>query len=96
MQQEFNSALSEGQQARSFGDLNGALFYFDKAYLLHPHNQRVMQEIDSLLDQILAGLDSPGISDEQALEQVKELQKYEALAQNPQLMAKKKALDNSP
>ena len=96
VQQEFNTALSEGQQARSFGDLNGALFYFDKAYLLHPHNQRVMQEIDSLLDQILAGLDSPGISDEQALEQVKELQKYEALAQNPQLMAKKKALDNSP
>lgn len=94
-QKEFNSALAEGQKALRFGDINGALFYFDEAYTVHPRNERVMGEFDTLLDKIFAGMpaDAPPEDKRRALEQVEELQKYESLEQNPRLAKKKKQLE---
>lgn len=94
-QREFNNALSEGQQALRFGDLNGALFYFDQAYVLHPRNRRVMEEIDNLVDDILAGMEAPATPEERQryLSQIEELQKYESLQQNPELAAREKELE---
>lgn len=96
-QQEFDAALSEGQQALRFGDLNGALFYFDQAYTLHPRNPRVMDEIDSLVEEILAKTEDPATPEERQryLSQIEELQKYESLKQNPALAARKKELEQA-
>lgn len=95
-QQEFNTVLSEGRQALRFGDLNGALFYFDQAYVLHPRNPRVMDELGNLVDDILAGMEAPATAEERRryLSQIEELQKYESLSQNPKLVARKKALES--
>lgn len=94
-QQEFNTVLEEGRQARQFGDVNGALFYLDQAYTLHPRNPRVMDEIDSLLDEILERMEGAASAEEKArqLAQIKELQKYEALKQNPRLADKRQELE---
>lgn len=93
-QQAFNQALEEGRKARRFGDLNGALFYFDKAYTTHPRNPRVMEEIDGLLEEVLARMEEATDGDpEKMLTQIEELQKYESLDQNPRLTAKRKALE---
>lgn len=94
-QQEFNAALNEGKQALRFGDINGALFYFDEAYTLHPRNERVMDEFDTLLGKILVSMpaDAPADDKRRALAQIEELQKYESLEQNPRLANKKKELE---
>lgn len=96
-QQEFNTVLGEGQQARRFGDLNGALFYFDQAYELHPRNRRVMDELGKLVDNILATMEAPATPEERQryLSQIEELRKYESLKQNPKLAARKKALEQT-
>ncbi|MES1943958.1 protein kinase [Salinisphaera sp. PC39] len=92
--QEFNTALAEGQRARQFGDLNGALFYFDQAYNLHPRNPRVMEEIDAVLDDIFSRMaDDPSPAQaRRQLNQVRELQKYESLKQNSRLAEKEREL----
>lgn len=94
-QQEVDTALSEAQRARQFGDLNGALFYLDKAYRLHPRNRRVMDELDSVVSQVLARMEKPATPEERQryISQIEELQKYESLSQNPKLAARKKELE---
>lgn len=94
-QKAFNNALAQGQTARRFGDINGALFYFNKAYELHPRNPRVMEEFDALLDDILGAMKkTASVRQKRAyLEQVKILLQYEALKRNPRLVAKREQLE---
>lgn len=96
-QQEFNTALAEGKKAERFGDINGALFYFDEAYTVHPRNERVMDELNTLLDKILASMPANASAEDKkhALDQVEELQKYQSLEQNPRLAEKKRQLKQS-
>lgn len=93
-QQDFNQYLAEGQTAMQFGDINGALFYLDKAYLVHPRNPRVMAEINGLLNKIFAQMAQQTDPEARArhLAQVTELQKYESLNQNARLVEKRQAL----
>ncbi|MDT0618798.1 serine/threonine-protein kinase [Salinisphaera sp. P385] len=95
-QEAFNEFMSEGQTAAKFGDVNGALFYFDKAYRVHPRNPRVVDEIDALLDRVFERMDAESGPDARArhIEQLQELQKYEALEQNARLQDKLEALAN--
>lgn len=96
-QQQVTDSLSEARQALKFGDINGALFYFDKAYRLHPRNREVMKELDGVLDRILGNMNEGAAAEQQRayLSQIRELLKYESLSQNPRLIDKKKALEQS-
>jgi serine/threonine protein kinase len=89
--------LSEGRQALKFGDYNGALFYLDKAYQLHPRNPDVMKSIDTMLDEIFGNMASPENAAQKAeyRQQLSELLKYPSLSQNPRLQEKKKSLEAS-
>lgn len=87
-QEALRNSLNEARQARSFGDMNGALFYLDKAYTLHPRNREVMAELNAVIAPMvdeMATVESP----EQAadyLDQVEQLLKYDALSQNAELV----------
>jgi serine/threonine protein kinase len=86
--------LSEADQALKFADINGALFYLDRAYSLHPRNKEVMTKIDALVDKVVAAL---AVGDTESgrtlrLQQLEELMKYDSLAQNSELLDLKKSL----
>ncbi|MBB3046271.1 serine/threonine protein kinase [Litorivivens lipolytica] len=89
--------LNDGRQAMSFGDYNGALFYLDKAYELHPRNPDVMEAITAMLEEILANMPSSDDPEERAFyrQQLNELLKYPSLSQNPQLLELQKSLSDS-
>lgn len=86
--------LSEADQALRFADMNGALFYLDRAYSLHPRNREVMTKIDALVEKVVAAL---AVGDTESgrklrLQQLEELMKYDSLAQNSELLDLKKSL----
>lgn len=51
-QQQFGELMAEASTALEFDDINGALFYMDKAYQIHPQNRELSELIDSLIQQI--------------------------------------------
>lgn len=95
VQQKVLGNLSEADQALKFSDLNGALFYLDRAYGLHPRNQDVMEKLNALVERIMGAM---AVADTESgrvtgLKQLDDLMKYDSLAQNPQLLAFKKSLE---
>lgn len=90
-QQAVLSSLQEGEQAIKFGDINGALFYLDKAYNLHPRNPQVMDALDSLVADLLQAMAS--MPPNQQREQLEELLKYHSLSQNAALLERQKMLN---
>ena len=88
------SQLEGARQALKFGDINGALFYLDNAYQLHPRNPDVMTELDDVVQQIIGGMErNPDPQTKEIYrQQVQELLKYSALRQNPVLLEKQKQL----
>ncbi len=96
-QEKVLNNLNEGRQALSFGDINGALFYLDKAYELHPRNPDVVETLDELVERMLANMSKTPTPEEADLYrfQLNELLKYSALSQNPKLLEKQKALRGS-
>lgn len=93
VQQEVLAKLSEGGQALQFGDVNGALFYFDEAYSLHPRNKDVVAALDSVIEQVLSRYQQEGIPVEQQRIEIAELLKYGSLAQNKKLIDLKSELN---
>ncbi|MCV6625901.1 MAG: serine/threonine protein kinase [Cellvibrionaceae bacterium] len=85
VQQEFIRLMTEGERAQQYGDLNGALFYFDKAYLLHPRNPEVMKQLLPLVDGIIKRTSQMGSTKAQQ-GVVVELLKYQSLSQNRELL----------
>jgi len=53
-QQEFAGFMAEASTAMRFGDVNGALFYMDKAYAIHSSNS----EISDFAEQVIAKVDT--------------------------------------
>jgi len=92
VQQQFGNNMSEAELALKFEDINGALFYLDKAYALHPRNERVMVKLDDLVLKLRAGITAAPFEPAQQIQQLDELLKYDSLAQNPELLALKKSL----
>lgn len=95
VQQQVLDNLGEADQAMKFSDFNGALFYLDRAYDLHPRNPDVMEKLNIVVDKIV---DALAIADTESgrqlgLLQLSEIMKYESLAQNPTLLALKKKLE---
>lgn len=90
-QQAVLTSLEEGQQAIKFGDINGALFYLDKAYNLHPRNPQVMDAIDNLITDLLITMES--LPEAQQRQQLDELLKYPSLSQNAELLERQKTLN---
>ena len=93
-QSQVLSQIKEAEQALSFGDINGALFYLDRAYQLHPRNHQVMERLDSIVNRIVGEMESNPDSQrtEYYQEQIKELLKYSALRQNSTLLEKQKEM----
>jgi serine/threonine protein kinase len=58
VQQEFNTAVREGQRALSFGDagINEAFFYYSLAYELHPNNQVAVIGLETVADRFLSSI----------------------------------------
>lgn len=94
-QEKVTSHLDEARTAQSFGDINGALYYLDRAYELHPRNPDVMKALDRLVSQILNAMSDDPTAEQRAeyLYQLNELLKYSSLSQNPRLLDRKKALE---
>ncbi|WP_269618385.1 serine/threonine-protein kinase [Zhongshania sp. BJYM1] len=95
VQQKVLDNLGEADQAMKFSDFNGALFYLDRAYDLHPRNPDVMEKLNVVVDKIV---DALAVADtengrELGLQQLSEIMKYDSLAQNPTLLALKKKLE---
>jgi len=55
-QEEFNTAIREGETALRFGDagVNDAFAYFSAAYALHPDNPRAIEGLESVADRFLS------------------------------------------
>lgn len=88
VQQDVLGKLTEGRQALKFGDVNGALFYFDQAYALHPRNKEAVVELQALVEKFLAHYESLGavITREKKIQAISELLKFESLSQNKTLV----------
>jgi serine/threonine protein kinase len=96
VQQQFSAHLAEADLALRFNDVNGALFYLDRAYVLHPRNPDVMDKLDDLVANMTAAIHATQAEPAQRVQQVDELLKYESLEQNPALLNLKKALISKP
>jgi serine/threonine protein kinase len=57
-QEEFNTAIREGETALRFGDagVNDAFAYFSAAYALHPNNPRAIEGLESVADRFLSSV----------------------------------------
>ncbi|MFT5887221.1 MAG: hypothetical protein ACI9BO_000025 [Zhongshania sp.] len=93
-QQQVTESLQQGAMAQKFSDLNGALFYLNKAYLLHPRNPEVMAQLDGLVTVMIDGIatSAKGGDRPQQLQLLEELLKYESLTQNPRLLELRQSL----
>ncbi|WP_372861103.1 serine/threonine-protein kinase [Spongiibacter sp.] len=96
-QATISEQLREAQQAMKFGDFNGALYYLDKAYSLHPRNLEVVAALDQLVGPIVKEMSAATDAGQRAifLSQVRELLKYESLAQDPELVELRKQLESA-
>jgi hypothetical protein len=92
VQQQLTSHLAEADLALKFGDINGALHYLDRAYVLHPHNREVMKKLDRLVVAMSEAIIAASAEPRQRVQQIDELLKYESLAQNPELLGLRKSL----
>jgi serine/threonine protein kinase len=87
----FNEYLSEAKTAMSFDDINGALFYLDKAYKIHAHNNQVTDFIQTVLARIELSVESKAVSSEEMKEVLSTLNGYEAF-QNDKVQGRLKKL----
>ncbi|GAA6154390.1 serine/threonine protein kinase [Pseudoteredinibacter isoporae] len=92
-QQSILAKLEEGRQAMQFGDVNGALFYFDAAYQEHPRNKEAVAELQLLVDKLVADFATLGLSKQEQIDAITELLKYESLSQNKGLVDLKNTLE---
>ena len=78
LQQSFAKNIEESQLALEFGDINGALFYLDKAYLIHFQNDQVTELIDELIQSISQTIKHNHLSSTEVNELLVTLRKYQA------------------
>ncbi|MBB6522999.1 serine/threonine protein kinase [Pseudoteredinibacter isoporae] len=93
-QQSILAKLEEGRQAMQFGDINGALFYFDAAYQEHPRNKEAVTELQRVVDKLVENFSTLGLSKQEQIDAITELLKYESLSQNKGLVDLKNDLEN--
>ncbi len=97
LQSKISSTLTSGAEALTFNDYNAALFHFNKAYELHPRNPDAQQGLEKVVEQIVASIEKIPLGDLtiNQLNQVNILLKYDALAENKQLVNMKSHLEKS-
>jgi serine/threonine protein kinase len=91
LQVSFNEYLSEANTAMSFDDVNGALFYLDKAYKIHAHNDEVTDFIKRVLAKVESSIESKVVSAEEVKSVLSTLNEYEAF-QNDKVQSRLKKL----
>ncbi|CAA0088230.1 Serine/threonine-protein kinase PknA [Zhongshania aliphaticivorans] len=94
VQQKLVNDLREADQALQFSDVNGALFYLDRAYALHPRNYDVMEKLNLVVEDIVGTFGAANTPEGIAMgiAQLDELLKYDSLAQNAKLLTLKNNL----
>ena len=87
LQSKISLTLTSGTEALTFNDLNAALFYFNKAYELHPKNLDAQQGLEKVVEQIVSNIENIPVADLtiHQLNQINTLLKYNSLTENKQL-----------
>jgi len=78
LQRSFAKNIGESQLALEFGDINGALFYLDKAYLIHSQNNQVTDLIDEIIQSISQTIEVNRLSVNDVNKLLDTLRKYQA------------------
>ena len=85
-QTQVQSALEDAALAMRFGDTNGALLMYSRAFELHPYNRDVMDGLDVILDRFFDRAEPVSAAERrERLEQVDILLQYEALSESRKL-----------
>ena len=79
-QLSFANNMDEALLALEFGDINGALFYLDKAYFIHSQNEEVTSLIATILERVSVALSEQQSSIEEKAELLNTLQQYPAFS----------------
>ncbi len=95
---KFDELIKEGDTLRGFGDLNNALSFYDQAYKILPQHSITQESLSLTVSNIIEQLEgaSPALSKKEKLLFISELQKYQSLAEHPELAEYKErvALDS--
>ena len=90
VQQQVLDKLGEAETAMKFNDFNGALYFLDEAFDVHPYNLEVMAQIDLVVKKLIAGLATQ--DKQQQIKQINAILQYKALSNNRQLLDYKESL----
>lgn len=77
-QTSFGAFMLETNMAMKFNDINGALFYLDKAYKIHAQNPEVNDVIKAIILKIESSVESKGMSSENLQALIITLNEYDA------------------
>lgn len=93
-QEKVALALSKGQEALDFGDMNGALYQFHNAYELHNKNPEAVTGLDSVVNNVIGGVDLDASMQEleQFTLQIDTLLQYPSLAEHRDLLKMQRKL----
>ena len=85
-QTQVRNALDEAALAMRFGDTNGALVMYSRAFELHPYNRDVMDGLDVILGDFFDQAEPASAAERrERLEQVEILLQYDALSESRKL-----------
>lgn len=90
-QQLFAELMAEAATAMQFNDVNGALFFMDKAYGIHPQNRQISELIDTILQQVETNITRNKLDHSAIKDIVATLNEYPAL-QNDKVQKQLKVL----
>lgn len=80
-QQEFAGFMAEASTAMRFGDVNGALFYMDKAYAIHSSNSEISDFVERVIAKVEANIAAQSIESQEVQAIIETLGEY-AVFQN--------------
>lgn len=80
-QQEFAGFMAEASTAMRFGDVNGALFYMDKAYAIHSSNSEISDFVEQVIAKVEANIAAQSVESQEVQAIIETLGEY-AVFQN--------------
>ncbi len=93
-QKQVAGAIANGEEALAYADFNGALFYFNSAYELHPRNEQAVAGLQKVIAHVLAEMEEDNSEQDniEKLMQLNALMEYPALKENVDLLEAKRML----
>ena len=84
LQQNFQKNIDEAKIALKFADVNGALYYLDKAYSIHQNNDQIADMTDEVIEMIEKAADE-NLGNDELVKLQAQLQQYPAF-QDPEIV----------